>query len=80
MTIGLVQLWEGGWVFLNPPFGPRVEQRLLEVIPGEVRRPDHRGNCIVGSQRPKPQLEDADGDIVPGVFSFGPYPVYWAFR
>jgi hypothetical protein len=25
-------------------------------------------------------MEDADGDIISGVLSFGPHPVYWTGR
>jgi len=53
---------------------------VLEVIPGAGCRPDHGGNCVVEVGDRDCCVEDADGDIVPGLFSFSEDPVYWAFR
>ena len=37
---GLVQPWEGR-VFINPPFGPGVEQWFRKSVHGAARGPDH---------------------------------------
>lgn len=42
---------------------------VLEVIPGAVRRPDLKGDCIVEVGDGDRCMEGADGDIVPGVFT-----------
>ena len=74
---GLVQPWEGR-VFLNPPFGPGVEQWFSKLYLERVRRPDHGGDCAVEVGDRDRCVEDADGDIVPGVFSFSKDTVYRA--
>jgi len=51
---------------------------VLEVIPGAVRRPDNGGDRAVEIGDRDFGMEDADGDIVPGVLSIGSHPVYWA--
>jgi len=48
---------------------------VLEVIPGAVRRPDHGGDCFVEVGDRDRNVEDADGFVVPGVFSFCEDPV-----
>ena len=53
---------------------------VFEVISGANCRPDHGSDCIMEVGDGDGSLEDADGDIVPGVFSIGPHPVYQAYR
>ena len=53
----------------------RCRAVVLEVIPGAGRRPDHGGDCVVEVGDRDIGMEDADGDIVPGVFSFCEDPV-----
>ena len=48
---------------------------VLEGIPGAAKWPDHRGDCALEVGDGDRCIEDADGAIVPGVFSFGSYPV-----
>jgi hypothetical protein len=54
----------------------RCREVVLEVIPGAIRRPDHRGDCAVEVGDGDRCMEDADDDIVSRVFSFGKDPVY----
>jgi len=48
---------------------------VFKGIPGAAKRPDHGGDCALEVGDGDFCVEDADGDIVPGVFSFGSYPV-----
>jgi hypothetical protein len=43
---------------------------VFEVVSGTVRRPDDGGDCVMEIGDRDLGMEDADGDIVPGVFSF----------
>jgi len=52
---------------------------VLEAISGAVRGPDHGGDCVVEVGDRDLGMEDADRDIVLGVFSFCEDPVYWSF-
>jgi hypothetical protein len=54
---------------------PRCRAMLFKVIPGAALRPDHRGDCVREVGDGNRCMEDADGDIVPGVFSFCTYQV-----
>ena len=53
----------------------RCRAVVLEDIPGAVRRPDYGGDCVMEVSDRDLGMEDADGDIVPGVFSFCEDPV-----
>lgn len=53
----------------------RCRAVVFEVIPGAVRRPNYGGNCALEVGDRDLGVEDADGDIVPGVFSFGSHTV-----
>jgi hypothetical protein len=48
---------------------------VFEVILGAINWPDHGGDRALEVRDRNIGMEDADGDIVPGVFSFGPHPV-----
>jgi hypothetical protein len=51
---------------------------VLEIIPGANCRPDYGGDRALEVGDRDLGMEDADSDIVPGVFSFGEDPVYWS--
>ena len=70
----------GGAGVSQSPVRARCRAVVLEVIPGAGGRPDHGGDCVVEVGDRDIGMEDADGDIVPGVFSFCPYPVCGALR
>ena len=48
------------------------------MILGAVRRPDHRGDCVMEVGDGDLGMEDADSDIVPGMFSISEDTVYRA--
>jgi len=49
---------------------------VLEVIPGTGCGLDYGSDCAVEVSDRNRCMEDAYGDILPGVFSFGEDPVY----
>ena len=57
----------------------KLNKGVREVLRA-VRRPDHGGDRAVEICDRDRSVEDADGDIVQGVFSFGPHPVCRAIR
>ena len=71
---GLVQPWVGR-VFLNPPFGPGVEQWFSKLYLERSAGRTNGGDCVMEVGDRDRSVEDADGDIVSGVFSFGEDPV-----
>src|SRR5208283_2724619 len=62
------------------PVRARCRAVVLEIIPGTVSMPNHGGDCAVEIGNRDGCMEDANGDSVPSVFSFGPHPVCWAIR
>jgi len=70
----------GGAGLSQSPVRARCRAVVLEVIPGADRRPDHGGGCVVEVGDRDCRVEDVDGDIVPGVFSFCEDPVCRAIR
>ena len=57
----------------------RRREVVLEVILGTVRWPDNGGDCALEVGDRDRCLEDADGDIVPGMFPIGSHPVCRSF-
>ena len=51
---------------------------VFKIIPGAVRRPDLGGDRSVEVGDRDRSVEDADGDIVPGMFSISEDTVYRA--
>ena len=50
---------------------------VFKIIPGAVFRPDLGGDCVMEVGDRDFGMEDADGDIVQGVFSFGTGSGLW---
>jgi len=69
----------GGAGLPQSPVRARCRAVVLEALPGAGCRPDHGGNRALEVGDRDLGVEDADGDIVPGLFSFGPDPVYRTF-
>ena len=76
MTMGSCNPEWGG--LSQSTFRDRRRDVVLETISGAIRRPEDGGDCCVEVSDRDRCVENADGDIVPGLFSIGLYPVCWS--
>ena len=69
----------GGLGSSNPLIRVLCRAMVFKIIPGAVRWPEHGGDCTLEVGDRDCWVEDADSDIVPGVFSSGSHPFCRSF-
>ena len=70
----------GGPGVFQSSFWAKCRGVVFEVISGTVSRLNNGGDCIVEIGDRDGSMEDPDGVVVPGVFSFGEDQICWSFR